>query len=234
MTSQRWKAFWEKQGSQFKGKNKNLGVQRSRSGVPSSLEEDAKLMSHIYSMINLKASDDVLELFCGNGLITIPLSKKCKSVLAVDFSENLIDEIHSLRLENVETVMENVMKLDYSSRRFDIVIAYAGIQYLSEQEVAQLMTKIIECIKPGGTLLIGDIPDVEKRWQFISTSKYEERYFDDLIIMGDPIGTWYEKSWILKLLNHVGFDDSQVMQQPDSQINSHYRFDVIASKNGAR
>ena len=51
----------------------------------------AKETSRIINTLNLKSSDVILDMGCGSGGITIPLSRYCKKVYAVDISEKMIE-----------------------------------------------------------------------------------------------------------------------------------------------
>jgi ubiquinone/menaquinone biosynthesis C-methylase UbiE len=225
-----WKLHWYERGITYKSLDTNLAVQRTRGGIPISQKSFDEIMSYVSTVLKLKKNDSVLELFCGNGVMTIPLSKICKSIVAVDFSKSLLETLLEQKPVNVEIILGDVLNLDLPLKKFDKVLAYAGIQYLTEPEMAMLIKQVHRFLVPGGTLFIGDIPDSAKKWEFFTTPAREREYFEGLTSNSDSIGTWYDKKWLIKLLENFGFNCVEILTQPKTQINSHYRFDVAAKK----
>jgi tRNA G46 methylase TrmB len=78
------------------------------------VEDDVFLrtVDFVEKQMGLNGESELLELCCGNGVMTIPLARKVRSVLAVDFSEPLIyklqERIHEERLSNIKTLTMNV------------------------------------------------------------------------------------------------------------------------------
>ena len=76
-----WMKFWEKSA------NNNLSrlqVQRNNKC------NEHDIVSYIKDLIDLKESDSLLDVCCGNGLITKELSLYCFQVTGVDFSKKMI------------------------------------------------------------------------------------------------------------------------------------------------
>jgi len=44
------------------------------------------------------------------------------------------------------------------------------------------------------------------------------------------VGTWLDASWLLRLVESVGFKEASVIQQPPEQIYAHFRFDLRAQR----
>ena len=131
--------YWNRRASNTDISNSQLEVQRSRGAVPISRSDLSELVSYVTTVMNLSSDDQLLELFCGNGAFTLPFSKICDSVVGVDFSDGLIQKIRAMNLDNVETIIQNVTDLRFQSRTFSAVLAYAGLQYLSEAEATSLV-----------------------------------------------------------------------------------------------
>ncbi|MDR2510287.1 MAG: methyltransferase domain-containing protein [Spirochaetaceae bacterium] len=89
-------------------------VQVGRTVKKKPVEDDVILrtVDFVEKQMGLDEKSDLLELCCGNGVMTIPLARKVRSVLAVDFSEPLIhrlqERIHEERLSNIKTLIMNV------------------------------------------------------------------------------------------------------------------------------
>ena len=93
-----------------------------------------------------------------------------------------------------------------------------------------ILSKYMDLLNPGGLILIGDIPDLECRDSFLSSEGRFTRYFDNLREEKETIGTWFTYPWISALSNYVGFESCELHTQPEYQIYSDFRFDVLIRK----
>ena len=83
----------------------------------------------------LTDSDRVLEIFCGNGLSTLEFAKRCKSVVACDLSEKMIESAkrnlagRKPSSTNVTFEKQDVLEIDkaYSPGQFDTVVSVRGL-----------------------------------------------------------------------------------------------------------
>ena len=89
-----------------------------------------------------------------------------------------------------------------------------------------IFRKLVKWVPVGGCCVIGDVPDIERIWQFVSSHEYRREYFE-LLGKGKPaIGTWFSKDFINYLAIDVGFEMCEIIDQPAYLINSGYRYDV--------
>ncbi|MGD9000642.1 MAG: 23S rRNA (uracil(1939)-C(5))-methyltransferase RlmD [Granulosicoccaceae bacterium] len=69
-------------------------------------ELNRKMVAHALGLLELSAEQTVLDLFCGLGNFTMPLSRKVKQVIAIEGSESLVERAHANAsrngIENVE------------------------------------------------------------------------------------------------------------------------------------
>lgn len=224
-----WKKYWTERAANALLTDDQEVVQRTRKGIAVSDDEFQGVLAHVAGLMNLGPEDSLLDLFCGNGAFTIPFAKICKKVVAVDFSDDLIGRIDAQRLGNVETIVSNVTGLSVPCAGFTAVLAYAGLQYLTEAEAAELVAKLAAIVKPGGRIFFGDIPDSMNRWNYVRTQRSKRNYFEHLARGTDTIGTWYSADFFHQLFESYGFSVRSI-RQPEDQLNSRYRFDVYAKK----
>ena len=101
------------------------------------------------------ASDTVLDLGCGTGIFTVALAKRTRSVLAADFSENMLGtarrKARALELTNVTWTRADVTSLDLGPAQFDVVTAFNIFQYI--RDPSALLPNIRELLKPGGRFI---------------------------------------------------------------------------------
>lgn len=231
MTSPRWNLHWN---SRFEGPDKDdlfSPVQRTKNGKSITRKEFQEVINHVSYHLSLTPQDKVLELFCGNGVMTYALASRSAEITAVDYSKSLLGRLDRNKPENVITFLNDVMELNLSKASFSKVVAYAGFQYLSEDQAAVLIARISKWLVPSGNLFIGDLPDIYRRSEFAMGGQGEHSYFDAVIKDGDPIGTWYDPYWIKGILERACFDKVEILEQPYGHLNSHYRFDVSARRS---
>ena len=77
-------------------------------------------------------------------------------------------------------------------------------------------------------MLIGDIPDRHKLWDYFNTPDRVTAYFDGIVSQKPIIGTWLDSDWIEMLCLHAGFKKVEIIQQDTKLIYSDFRFDVLA------
>ena len=228
--SQYWANFWRDYGKGAEGQDEQTQVLRTLNKQPISKELWEFTLGCIERAIESNADDSLLELCCGNGLISRHLSPNIKSITAVDISRELIKSIDKQEYKNIEPMVSDVRDLDFTKNSFSKVIMYAGIQYLTLSESLTMFEQVYSWLKPGGILFIGDIPDLNKRWVFYNTKERQADYFNNLRAGKDVIGTWFESSFFDKLSSFVGFSRGTLLPQPDKLICSRFRYDYKAVK----
>jgi ubiquinone/menaquinone biosynthesis C-methylase UbiE len=111
----------------------------------------------------------VLELGCGTGRISIPLSRAGVSVVGIDRSAPMlahaarrIRALAARRRGHLRLVRGDIRALPFGSHQFDIVLAaYGVLQSLTrERDLAATLASISRVIVPGGLLGVDLVPDV--------------------------------------------------------------------------
>lgn len=225
-------SFWHKYYNSddvVGNQNPQQNVGRTKSGKPISDIEWRKSIEHIKSQIDLQKSDDVLEVCCGNGMVIGELSNECRFATGVDYSDKLLKQLIK-RYPKVACFWENVMEYDFEYNRHDKVILYFAAQHFDESDLLKLIRRMIYTTKPGGTILIGDVPNESEKWNYIQKPEHKYDYFNRLLEGVPMIGNWYSKDWFLALQYYLPNIEVEVMEQPDFMINSNWRFDVIIKK----
>lgn len=222
-----WINFWNNSAIISKsGIQEKVG--RTISGVPISEEDWNIVLKDIEQQLDLKSTDELLDIAAGSGAITLPFSKKVYSVTALDISKKLLSAIpHN---NNIIKIHADVRTFNFNENQFSKIILYFAIQHFNEKETIELFQKIYSWLKPNGICLIGDIPDEERKFIFFNSHEREKAYFNSILKEEPIIGTWFTKDFIQKLGEFTGFKKSLIINQPPSYINSHYRFDLKLTK----
>jgi SAM-dependent methyltransferase len=209
--------------------NNQTNVGRTKNGNPISDEKWELTINHIKSQIELKETDDIIEFCCGNGMVLGELSKICKSAFGIDYSEKLLEQLDN-NYSDVKYDWSDVTKYDLKDTIYDKMIMYFSAQHFDERELIELIKKMLNNLKEDGIILIGDVPDESKKWDYINTPEYKTDYFRRIVNKNPMIGNWYSKEWFLSL-NHFLLDtEVVVVEQPEFMINSDWRFDVLIKK----
>ncbi len=102
----------------------------------------------------IESEDKVLECACGTGMLTVHIAEKCKSVIATDYSHNMLKRAKNKcrHYKNVRIIKENILSLDFPDNSFDRVVAANVIHLLDEPNIA--LKEMERVCKIGGQLII--------------------------------------------------------------------------------
>jgi ubiquinone/menaquinone biosynthesis C-methylase UbiE len=224
------RAFWEAQIERSHAADPLCQVMRSQHRLPVSAESFASVVEGIVAALEVEPHHRVLDLCCGNGLITAAIASRCRRLVAADFSVGMLLQVARRVRMNHLRIAADANQLEVRDCVFDRILIAAALQHFDEPAIVQLFRRMFRFLRPEGSLLVTDIPDRQKMWAFFDERSREDAYFASCEL-GDPIlGTWIEGEWLRRLATHVGFKSSEVLAQPPSYPFAHYRFDLRCRK----
>ncbi len=183
----------------------------------------------IRSALRLRPQDAVLELCCGNGLITFKVAKHCADIMAIDFSEPLIAVARQrYARENICYRVGDAAALfgQEVERRFDKVFMQAAIQYFTPEQLDNLLSCLAASASRKAPVFFGSIPDVDRLHHFYDTPERYLQYCENVVRGLEPIGTWWRQDDLVALAETHGYR-ATVLKQDASLHTSHYRFDLL-------
>ena len=103
----------------------------------------------LISELNLKGDEDVLDLGCGNGLLTANLARLVPNgnVIGVDASEGMIEVAKEKEENNIKFLLMDLNEIDLN-RQFDFIFSNAALHWIKNHK--QLWTNIHKILKPNG------------------------------------------------------------------------------------
>lgn len=116
---------------------------------PENIELADKASALLSSMVELKGKH-VLDFGCGSGRLSQSISPMVKSIIAVDSSEAMIEELDTKELFNVEPVVDAltrglVAQHPAFRKQFDIVLACAVCSYIDNlPEILKIIYSILD------------------------------------------------------------------------------------------
>jgi len=206
-------------------------ARRTVQGVPVSDDQIRMIVEAIESGLEVKSDDVVLELACGNGALSRFLLGLCKEYVGVDISEYLISvakknfEVSPQYRYVVQGASEFVRR-EQRPERFSKVLCYAGFQFFSADEAAEILVSLHERFRNVQTIFVGNMPDKDHTGEFYKTRQPSK---EELLDCSTAIGIWRTQSEFAKLANGAGWR-VRFSTMPAEFYASYYRYDALLSR----
>lgn len=143
------KEFWNRMALAF---NDSRAVHRRR-------EEIEYLANYVISSLKLEKGMSILDVCCGNGLITNRIAKRGCSIVALDLSGEMLKRAKGQQIQNVRYVQGEASDLPFASQVFDAAYCLGSLHVLPSYAHAEAAIKELQRVtKPDGNILIGGIP----------------------------------------------------------------------------
>jgi len=189
------------------------------------------IINSIVNYLEINSNDNVLDLGCGNGMITKEISAHCRNIVGVDFSHPLI-EIASIAhfAANSSYINKSILDIRETdfNHKFTKVFMYEALQHFTANQFDKILKLIRNVSTPNVKVLLGSIPDKSKLWQYYDTYERKVDFFKRKIFNDEAIGVWWKKRKIVKICRANNFN-IRFFNQNEGLYTSHYRFDVVLS-----
>jgi len=227
-----WQSFWDQQA--IVHENPHAQVARVSQGSQAGQKELENIAFYIKEILDIQKEDHVLDLCCGNGMLSRELAKHCSQLTGIDFSEPLIEIAQdNFQAKNITYLQGDVIHLDkLDIGLFDNINLYFSFQYfdtypLGQQVIQQMANKL----KPGGKILIGDVPDADKLKVFYPSRIQRFRYRLARITGRDQMGRFWKEAEMKRMAVQANLHLKK-LEQPDGFLYQHYRVDYLLKKGG--
>lgn len=226
--NEHWARFWSEYQTDVANNDEQSQVLRTRNRQPIDQRKWEMTLDIVSQQLELQHDDTLLDLCCGNGLFTAAFAPRIAVVEAVDISPVLTGRLAARSLPNVSVITSDMRDTQFAQQSFSKVLWYAGIQYIDESDIVAMVRRIRGWMKPGGILMIGDIPDRAKLWDYFNDDTRRAAYFDGLAQRKPVIGSWLDARWMERLCLASGFVSAEAVLQHEELIYADFRYDLIA------
>lgn len=231
-----WKTFWGKYPVRDNELDFFQQVGKTKYGKAISERQFEILINDVNKKLELTSDDIVLDLCCGNGLITKLIAKKVSKVVGIDYSKPLIEKATKFnKLPNIDYLLFDAKELSQLKgqfkKYFTKVLCYEALAFFNEREFFHLLDVLKECSKPKSLFYFASILDKKKKFNFFNTFKQKLIYLKVLITGRDfGLGKWWNINKVKKIAEAKGFE-CIIYKQNEELHTAHFRTDVLLKVN---
>jgi cyclopropane fatty-acyl-phospholipid synthase-like methyltransferase len=224
-----WQSYFDEKSNKSKGSLlKQVG--KTVDGKEVGDDQVQLIVENITEKLGLTSKDDVVDLCCGNGLITKFIAKHVHSIIGVDFSEGLIRNAKEhCSGTNIQYIHSDILKLNKSwFSDVNSIYMSESLQHLTPDMFNALLNNMNE-IGSGALFFVGGIPDISKLREFYNT---EDKFSYHLKCEKESrphIGHWWDKNELKRIARKCNY--KAIFYSQDERLNTaYYRFDVLLEK----
>lgn len=234
MDKNNWKLFWEKYRNTETQEEDDLFFQVGKTINKESVAQHIfeEMIRDIKSKLNLSLSDTMLEMCCGNGLLSKPLGSFVSELYAFDFTERLIDTAKKFKQCRNITYRVGDAKgdlntlFDYKNKPNKFLMN-DSLGYFNTTDLSKIIDQISE--RPFYFYITG-IPSDPLKWSFYNTEERKTRY-EELRSSGDNhndgIGRWWTCDDLFEIASKHNLD---VSIESQSKRISMFRMNALFIK----
>lgn len=180
--------------------------------------------------LHLDEMDRIVDLGCGNGLITQGVASNVASVIGVDFSEKLIKHArHQGAADNVQYVVGDVAALAPSFfASANKVYMIGAVQHLDSGDLSVLLRNLADAPSVEAIFIAG-VPDADRLGVYYDNEK-KMTYHLEREAAGRPhIGTWWSQQQMQTLVEEVGLR-ARFLALHAGLTSAYYRYDCLIER----
>lgn len=141
----------------------------------------AAIVDQVADVLALTKDSSFLEIGCNAGALLVPLAGKVRSATGIDHP-NCLDKCRAAGIPDNLSLVPGPWPEAAAELRgaFDAILIYSVIQCLPSADAAEtFLEKAAEFLAPGGRMLVGDLPNKDKKARFLATEfgrSFEAQY----------------------------------------------------------
>ena len=227
---QNWRKFWNEYPATAGEQEFLRQVGHTVAGLPYSPQQFEAMVAGIRAALQLSPEDVVLDVCCGNGVITKELAKHCGRILGVDFSVPLIAaarKFHggtNISFQTADALEIGSATLD-DPGPFSRVLIYAALQHFAPEDLPVLLNGFLRHADDMPVILLGGVLDAGRKQLYLDTPEKLAMYETYRKEGRDRLGTWWCKDHIRDVCNGLGLG-CEIDDSSEGRPGGHYRFDA--------
>jgi ubiquinone/menaquinone biosynthesis C-methylase UbiE len=140
--------------------NQTIIDQFSHQAIPfSELPGHSQSIQVLIDLTEVSATDDVLDVACGHGLVACEFALYAKHVTSIDITPKMIEQAKQRQqdkgLANLTWQVGDVLPLPFADCRFSLVITRYSFHHLLKP--AAVLAEMLRVCKPGGKIMVIDV-----------------------------------------------------------------------------
>ncbi len=120
-----------------------------------------KVTAAVLAAVNVEPGDQVADIGCGPGQLSLALAERGARVLAIDASDAMIAKLEEraeqLALIGFECLASPIERLSLPAESVNVIVSSYAMHYLRDADKGRLVAAAYHWLKPGGTLVIADM-----------------------------------------------------------------------------
>ena len=232
-----WKEFWDQQATL--NSNPQAQVGRVKKGLTVQAPVVEEITDRISTLLDVQPSDHLLDICCGNGILTLPLASKCHSIVGVDIStEQLALAQLNASKENIRYQLADAIQLVQNPALaaisppdgYDKINLYFSFQYLDTfNKGKNALQGMLHLLKNNGLILLGDVPEQQHFHTFYPTFKSKVKYHLKRLLHKNDMGKFWSEKELQQICQKLGCEIKRLKQPPHFPY-SDYRCDYLIKK----
>src|SRR6185437_9714080 len=158
----------------------------------------------------------VVEIGCGRGDLYRAVANVFPSYIGFDFSPAMISAFHRDH-PGADVVCADAVALPVADATADFVFSNQVAQYLDSDALRASFGEAWRILRPGGTCLVGNVPDAHLRWAYCCGALRAEQRPSlrqliraavsiGILRRSDAIGLWHRRDTVASIASALGFD----------------------------
>ena len=234
-----WHSFWQNYRIKKIESDKDLLYQVGKTvrGVSVSDKIFQTLIKDIQKKLELNRNDHLLDLCCGNGVLTKALSIYTYKVTGVDFSKPYILNAKKFKCgKNISYLINDVNNMSKHNLISNVgdnvsaILLYDALAYFSYNMLDALLSNISESYSEFPRMLIGSVLYSPCKFNFYNTIPRKISFLINTFFSkyNYGIGKWWKPEEFKSLASSHKLD-YLILNQPENYPTSHYRKDIFLS-----
>lgn len=193
------------------------------------------MVQQLRDLLKPNSDDRLLDLCCGNGVITADLAVGVKMAVGVELSGRLVTLARKYHGgAHTRYFKQDVFKLSevesIEGERFSKILMHGALQHFKPADFDTLLRTILSYAAQDCVIVFGFVPLNGKQRYFYNTPKRKIQAFVYRVLKRDVFGSWWDKSLITNTCNKLGLECE--ISDIDASLNaSAYRCNIKITRH---